>query len=98
MNDDKGKKKTHNDFLCRVSKTYLRSRREELEKKLTEADVSENRKKKRLAALGEKESDFLRLKRIRLGLRDFQPLKVIGKGAFGEVRLVQKKDTGKSMR
>jgi hypothetical protein len=54
MNDDKGKKKTHNDFLCRVSKTYLRSRREELEKKLTEADVSENRKKKRLAALGER--------------------------------------------
>ena len=25
---------------------------------------------------------------------DFEPLKVIGKGAFGEVRLVQKVDTG----
>merc|ERR1711983_372457 len=28
------------------------------------------------------------------GVDDFDPLKVIGKGAFGEVRLVQKRDTG----
>lgn len=27
-------------------------------------------------------------------MEDFEPLKVIGRGAFGEVRLVQKKDTG----
>ena len=70
-------------------------RREELEKKLTDADVSDSRKKKRLTDLGKKESDFLRLKRVKLGLVDFQALKVIGKGAFGEVRLVQKRDTGK---
>uniref|UniRef100_A0A4W5KZ87 non-specific serine/threonine protein kinase n=1 Tax=Hucho hucho TaxID=62062 RepID=A0A4W5KZ87_9TELE len=41
-----------------------------------------------------KETEFLRLKRTRLGLDDFESLKVIGRGAFGEVRLVQKKDTG----
>ncbi|XP_063400664.1 serine/threonine-protein kinase 38-like isoform X2 [Mytilus trossulus] len=41
-----------------------------------------------------KETEFLRLKRSRLGVDDFEPLKVIGRGAFGEVRLVQKKDTG----
>jgi serine/threonine kinase 38 len=41
-----------------------------------------------------KETEFLRLKRSRLGVDDFDPLKVIGKGAFGEVRLVQKVDTG----
>ena len=34
------------------------------------------------------------MKRTRLGLEDFESLKVIGRGAFGEVRLVQKKDTG----
>ncbi|XP_026688047.1 serine/threonine-protein kinase tricorner-like [Diaphorina citri] len=39
-------------------------------------------------------TEFLRLKRSRLGVEDFEPLKVIGRGAFGEVRLVQKKDTG----
>nr|KAG5692397.1 hypothetical protein BaRGS_000681 [Batillaria attramentaria] len=41
-----------------------------------------------------KETEFLRLKRSRLGVDDFESLKVIGRGAFGEVRLVQKKDTG----
>ena len=32
-----------------------------------------------------KETDFLRLKRSRLGVDDFESLKVIGRGAFGEV-------------
>ena len=32
-----------------------------------------------------KETEFLRLKRSRLGVDDFVPLKVIGRGAFGEV-------------
>ncbi len=41
------------------------------------------------------ESDFLRLRRTRLGPDDFHTVKVIGRGAFGEVRLVQKKDSGK---
>ena len=34
------------------------------------------------------------MKRSKLCASDFIPLKVIGKGAFGEVRLVQKVDTG----
>ena len=33
-----------------------------------------------------KETDYLRLKRTRLGVNDFESLKVIGRGAFGEVR------------
>lgn len=32
-----------------------------------------------------KETEFLRLKRSRLDVDDFEPLKVIGRGAFGEV-------------
>ena len=32
-----------------------------------------------------KETEFLRLKRSRLGVDDFESLKVIGRGAFGEV-------------
>jgi len=43
---------------------------------------------------GRKETEYLRLKRTRLGLRDFSKLEIIGRGAFGEVRLVQKVDTG----
>ena len=70
-------------------------RRIELENELRSHDWSEERKNRQLASLGKKESQFLRLRRTRLSLEDFQTVKVIGKGAFGEVRLVQKKDTGK---
>ena len=41
-----------------------------------------------------KETQFLRLRRSRLGKKDFKCLKIIGRGAFGEVALVQKLDTG----
>ncbi|CAF2526752.1 unnamed protein product [Rotaria sp. Silwood2] len=41
-----------------------------------------------------KETEYLRLKRVKMSADDFEPLKVIGRGAFGEVRLVQKRDTG----
>ncbi|GBB97232.1 hypothetical protein RclHR1_29440002 [Rhizophagus clarus] len=70
-------------------------RRNELEKKLEKEDISDDRKSRQLQSLGRKESSFLRLRRTRLGLEDFVTVKVIGKGAFGEVRLVQKADTGK---
>ncbi|KAK2466231.1 hypothetical protein APHAL10511_001873 [Amanita phalloides] len=71
-------------------------RRIELERRLqADALTSEERKHRQLQQLGRKESAFLRLKRTKLGLEDFRTVKVIGKGAFGEVRLVQKKDTGK---
>ncbi|KAL4075839.1 kinase-like domain-containing protein [Scleroderma citrinum] len=72
------------------------TRRVDLERKL-QADVlmSEERKHRCLQQLGRKESGFLRLRRTRLGLDSFRTVKVIGKGAFGEVRLVQKTDTGK---
>ena len=42
----------------------------------------------------QKETQFLRLRRSRLGKKDFKRLKIIGRGAFGEVVLVQKIDTG----
>ncbi|EJD01242.1 AGC/NDR protein kinase [Fomitiporia mediterranea MF3/22] len=71
-------------------------RRVELERRLqTDNTMTEERKQRQLHQLGKKESTFLRLRRTRLGLDDFRTVKVIGKGAFGEVRLVQKTDTGK---
>lgn len=62
------------------------SRRVELERKLA-ADTltSDERKHRQLLSLGKKESTFLRLRRTKLGLDDFRTVKVIGKGAFGEV-------------
>ncbi|KAI7901000.1 serine/threonine-protein kinase orb6 [Cokeromyces recurvatus] len=70
-------------------------RRTETENKLAQENCSEEKKKRQLQSLGRKESRYLRLRRTRLGLDDFITVKVIGKGAFGEVRLVQAGDTGK---
>jgi protein-serine/threonine kinase len=70
-------------------------RRVQAEQSLAQERGSEERKNRTLLSLGKKESAFLRLRRTKLCLDDFHTVKVIGKGAFGEVRLVQKKDTGK---
>ncbi|KAG9286206.1 hypothetical protein G9A89_014192 [Geosiphon pyriformis] len=72
-----------------------KERQQELEAKLESESCSDDRRNRQLQSLGRKESQFLRLRRTRLGLEDFITVKVIGKGAFGEVRLVQKADTGK---
>ncbi|XP_055343238.1 serine/threonine-protein kinase tricornered-like [Paramacrobiotus metropolitanus] len=65
-----------------------------LEKSMEQEGLTENQKTEKRSQHAIKETEYLRLKRCRLGVEDFEPLKVIGKGAFGEVRLVQKKDTG----
>ncbi|XP_018914342.1 serine/threonine-protein kinase tricornered isoform X2 [Bemisia tabaci] len=65
-----------------------------LEETLRDDSLSEQQKQEKRMQHAQKETEFLRLKRSRLGVEDFEPLKVIGRGAFGEVRLVQKKDTG----
>ena len=71
-------------------------RRVEVERKLAaDTMMSDERKQRQLIGLGKKEGSFLRLKRTKMGLTDFRTVKVIGKGAFGEVRVVQKVDTGR---
>jgi len=50
--------------------------------------MSDERKQRQLVQHGKKESTFLRLHRTKLGLDDFRTVKVIGKGAFGEVSCV----------
>lgn len=47
--------------------------------------ISDERKLYHLHIVGRTESSYLRLRRTRLGLDDFRTVKVIGKGAFGEV-------------
>ena len=72
------------------------ARRVEVERKLAaDTMMSDERKQRQLIGLGKKEGSFLRLKRTKMGLNDFRTVKVIGKGAFGEVRVVQKVDTGR---
>ena len=68
------------------------SRRKSLEDKLTTMGVSENEKNKYREILIKAEADDIRDERKRLTTDDFQALAIIGKGAYGEVRLVQKKE------
>ncbi|PAA55257.1 hypothetical protein BOX15_Mlig011735g1 [Macrostomum lignano] len=65
-----------------------------LEQTMEDEGLNDDQKLERRHQHALKETEFLRLKRARLTVDDFEPLKVIGKGAFGEVRLVQKRDTG----
>jgi serine/threonine kinase 38 len=69
-------------------------RYKKLEESMTSDGLTEQEKAERRQLHALKETEFLRLKRLKLTYNDFTPIKVIGKGAFGEVRLVQKKDTG----
>uniref|UniRef100_A0A6B2G2T0 non-specific serine/threonine protein kinase n=1 Tax=Myxobolus squamalis TaxID=59785 RepID=A0A6B2G2T0_MYXSQ len=64
--------------------------------KINQLAESDEKEKARLTdSLSKTETEFYRLKRTRIGKDDFEPLKIIGEGAFGQVRLVQKKDTGR---
>lgn len=57
-------------------------------------DLPTPQKEEKRLQHSQRETEYLRLKRSRLSVADFESLKVIGKGAFAQVRLVQKKDTG----
>ncbi|EGN96778.1 hypothetical protein SERLA73DRAFT_184939 [Serpula lacrymans var. lacrymans S7.3] len=70
-------------------------RRAELELKINQAMMPNESKEREIRKYRKLESQHLRLRRTKIRLTDFRTIKVIGKGAFGEVRLVQKVDTGK---
>ncbi|KAJ0239152.1 AGC protein [Hirschfeldia incana] len=71
-----------------------KERRSLLEAKLADADVSEEDQNNLLKFLEKKETEYMRLQRHKLGVADFDLLTMIGKGAFGEVRVCREKATG----
>ncbi|KAM7257161.1 hypothetical protein ACFE04_012902 [Oxalis oulophora] len=71
-----------------------KERRTILEKKLADADVSEEDQNNLLKFLERKETEYMRLQRHKMGADDFELLTMIGKGAFGEVRVCREKTTG----
>jgi serine/threonine kinase 38 len=60
-------------------------RYDQLEESMAAEGLTEAQKEEKRQQHAQKETEFLRLKRSRLGVEDFEPLKVIGRGAFGEV-------------
>lgn len=52
-------------------------RLEKLEESLKDENLTESQKQEKRQQHAQKETEFLRLKRSRLGVEDFEPLKVI---------------------
>ena len=71
------------------------TRAKELDAILKDPNVSELQKQRSINELAQKEARFLRFLRTKESPYNFQTIKVIGKGAFGEVKLVQRKTDGK---
>nr|GLL42716.1 serine/threonine-protein kinase tricorner [Ipomoea trifida] len=71
-----------------------KERRILLEQKLADADVSEEDQSNLLKFLEKKETEYMRLQRHKMGADDFELLTMIGKGAFGEVRICRENTTG----
>ncbi|CAK9171564.1 unnamed protein product [Ilex paraguariensis] len=69
-------------------------RRRAVQRKAQEAQVSSEEQEEMLRNLARRETEFMRLQRHKVGIDDFEQLTVIGKGAFGEVRLCRAKSTG----
>lgn len=67
----------------------------ELDKMIREPSIPKENKCKDAEVLAKKESNFLRFLRTKETPQNFQTIKIIGKGAFGEVKLVQRKTDGK---
>ncbi|KAH9802046.1 AGC kinase family protein [Citrus sinensis] len=71
-----------------------KQRRSVLERKLASSDVPEEEQINILKDLERKETEYMRLKRHKISVDDFDLLTIIGRGAFGEVRLCQEKKSG----
>eukprot|EP00475_Leptophrys_vorax_P035569 TRINITY_DN5870_c0_g2_i1.p1 TRINITY_DN5870_c0_g2~~TRINITY_DN5870_c0_g2_i1.p1 ORF type:complete len:514 (-),score=51.29 TRINITY_DN5870_c0_g2_i1:624-2075(-) len=69
-------------------------RRFELESKLEEEEISEEEKQRILQELERRETEFRRIQRHKMSVDDFELLTIIGRGAFGEVRICREKRTG----
>ncbi|WVZ21709.1 hypothetical protein V8G54_009031 [Vigna mungo] len=71
-----------------------KERRLELEQKLASAHVPKEEQINQLKDLESKETEFMRLKRHKICVDDFELLTIIGRGAFGEVTLCREKTSG----
>ncbi|CAN6442030.1 unnamed protein product [Victoria cruziana] len=71
-----------------------KERRYVLERKLASSDVPQEEQINLLKDLERKETEYMRLKRHKICVDDFELLTIIGRGAFGEVRLCREKATG----
>ncbi len=79
--------------LLKLEREESRQRRNTLENHMETLKLNEAMREEYRARLRNQELQNMRQQRKRLSIQDFQPLAVIGRGAFGEVQLVRKRDT-----
>eukprot|EP01097_Dermamoeba_algensis_P008828 TRINITY_DN603_c0_g4_i1.p1 TRINITY_DN603_c0_g4~~TRINITY_DN603_c0_g4_i1.p1 ORF type:complete len:543 (+),score=136.16 TRINITY_DN603_c0_g4_i1:95-1630(+) len=66
-------------------------RKQKFQAKMAEINIPEEQKQRMKSELFKKETEYIRLRRIKLTGQQFDSIKLIGRGAFGEVRLVRRK-------
>ncbi|EME87436.1 uncharacterized protein MYCFIDRAFT_184477 [Pseudocercospora fijiensis CIRAD86] len=87
---------TQEFFKENVERARARNERsKELEAIMNDPQLSEGRKETKRNTMRKSEANFLRFLRTSEKPQNYNTLKIIGKGAFGEVRLVQRKHDGK---
>ncbi|KAK8811323.1 hypothetical protein WA158_003058 [Blastocystis sp. Blastoise] len=72
----------------------MQKRQIELQKKIQQSSMSQEQIQEELQHYKEEQTDLLRDVRKKMSLEDFKSLCVVGRGAFGEVRLVRYIKTG----
>lgn len=83
-------------FKDSVKRARERNQRQsEMEQKLSEPNQSAARKEQIWSTAGRREGSYLRFLRTKDKPENYTTVKIIGKGAFGEVKLVQKKADNK---
>ena len=70
---------------CAIAHENIQCRRVELEQKINQGVIPNEAKEREIRKYRRLESQYLRLRRTKIRLSDFRTVKVIGKGAFGEV-------------
>lgn len=66
-------------------------RRSQLEKEMSKANLPEEKRIQMRKVLRQKETNYLRLRRVKMNSSMFEHISILGLGAFGQVDLVRKK-------
>jgi protein-serine/threonine kinase len=75
--------------------SLLLIQKEEQEHNTRNPSTFQIKHQRQLLTLGKQESEYLRAKRQQISTKDFLIIKTIGKGSYGKINLVQKKDDGR---
>ncbi|KAG6035018.1 Cobalt uptake protein cot1 [Claviceps citrina] len=92
MNRKRCAKQASDFFKDSVKRARERNyRQNEADKKLQDPGISRQKRQLIWCSSGQKEGQYLRFLRTKDEPKNYQTIKVIGKGAFGEVKLVRKR-------